>query len=105
MLQDQIIQLSTIARGALEEQFNHEFNRVIANIADPNTNPCEARTITVKVVLKPDMRRESAAIKVSASSSLAGNIPATSTIFIEERGGKIFATEMSGYDQAELALQ
>ncbi|BAS55293.1 MULTISPECIES: hypothetical protein [Leptolyngbya] len=105
MKREQLVSLETIARGAVAEQFDYELTKVLGNIVDPNTNPCEARTITIKVVFKPDMRRESAAIKASASSSLAANIPVTTTLFIEERGNSVIATEMSGYDQAELPLK
>lgn len=105
MKQEQLVSLETLARGAVQEQFDYELTRVLANIVDPNTNPCAARTITLKVVLKPDMRRESAGVLVSASSKLAANIPVTTTLFIEERNQSVIATEMSGYDQAELPLK
>jgi hypothetical protein len=105
MKTEQPVSLETLARGAVEEQFSYELTRVLANVADPNTNPCAVRSITIKIEFRPDMRRESVSIRASATSKLVANEPTTTTLFIEERNGSVVATEISGYDQAELPLK
>jgi hypothetical protein len=83
MHKERLVSLETLARGAVQEAFDHELTRVLGNIVDPNTNPCAPRTITVKVVFKPDMKRETAAVTVSADSKLAANLPISTTLFID----------------------
>lgn len=82
-----MFKLDEFANGALTERFNMEAQRVLENIADPNTDPKKARTITVTVTLKADENRELAMVDISAKSSLA---PAkgVQTKIIMDRDGK-----------------
>ena len=43
------LNLAEMANGAFMEQFNIELKKVLANIADPNTDPKKARKITLVV--------------------------------------------------------
>lgn len=97
-----MIDLSTIARGAVNEQFEYALNEVLENISDPNTNPASARTITIKLTFKPDMKRESAMVQCNVTNSLAPALPASTSIYIEKVGASIVATEAIGYEQGDL---
>ncbi len=52
------IDLSNLAEGAVHERFNQEFQKVIENLADPNTNPAKARKVTMIVTIKGDENRD-----------------------------------------------
>ena len=47
------VTLATIGNGAALDLFEHEFQRVIANIADINTNPKQKRKINLEVEITP----------------------------------------------------
>ncbi len=63
--------LATLARGAAVERFDDELAKVLENIADPNTAPKAARSITLKVVIQPDEDRKELGIAISATSKVA----------------------------------
>ena len=46
-----MIDLSGLADGAVSERFQLELQRVLENIADPNTDPKKARTLTLTLTL------------------------------------------------------
>jgi hypothetical protein len=62
-----MIDLADFAGGAVSERFNQELKKVLENIADPNTDPKKARTVTVKVTLKADENRDIADVDISTS--------------------------------------
>lgn len=103
-LTDLIVSLDTLARGAVNEQFGYNLTKVVNNILDPNTNPCKARTIIIKIELKPDMKREMVSVKVGSSCSLQPDEPVTTTLFIEpgKDGNKV--SEFNGYEQEEIPM-
>lgn len=69
--EDMYIDLSSVADGAAQELFNYELRKVLVNINDPNTDALAARSVTIKLTIKPDENREVLATHVEASSSLA----------------------------------
>jgi hypothetical protein len=88
------IELATFQSGAISDLFGMEFARVLANIHDPNTVPNKARTITIKMEIKPDKTRRNAEVKVHSSSSLAAIRPTESFMFFDrDDKGKISAYE------------
>lgn len=62
--------LSNLSSGVANEFFEREFKKVLENISDINTS-LAARTITVKVTIKPNESRENGEISIKASSTLA----------------------------------
>jgi len=85
--------LGEIGNGALEERFQVELQRVLNNIADPNTDVKAKRVITVQVTFRPGKNRDDAAIDVRCSSKLAGITSVESMVFIGRRDGKVVAVE------------
>ena len=65
------INLSSLQNGVVLDMFNEEFGKVMRNIADNNVKADATREITIKVSIKPDKTRQTAATKVDVSSKLA----------------------------------
>jgi len=87
----QDLTLDSLAGGGAIEQFHRELDRVLANIRDPNTDPKAVRKVTLKVLIKPNEARDSAAVAVDVTAHLANPRRLGSQIFIGERGGKTVA--------------
>ena len=87
------IRLDTIADGAAEALFQAELQRVLQNIADPNTDAEATREITIKVRWSPTEERTMAPVRVFATSKLAPVSPAGTVVYIGRRGGKLIAVE------------
>jgi hypothetical protein len=66
-----IIDLNTFADGALAERINQELQRILENIADPNTEASKTRKLTVTLTLKADDKRDVILSSVVAKSALA----------------------------------
>jgi hypothetical protein len=66
-----IIDLNTFADGALSERFNHELQRILENIADPNTDAKKIRKLTVTLSLKADDKRDVILSNVVTKATLA----------------------------------
>jgi len=62
------VTLASVSRGAAPQLFEYEFNRVLKNIQDPNTDPEEERSITLVVRFKPAKSREEAMTRVQVKS-------------------------------------
>lgn len=87
------VTLVSLAGGAAVELFQEEFNRVLKNIDDPNTEAEAARIITLKVTIKPDEDRAVGRVTVAASSKIAGVKPAGSVIYMGRHRGTLVAVE------------
>lgn len=81
--------LDTLGGGAADELFQHELSKVIANIADANTDPKAKRQITVQVTFAPmgDPDRSVVGTAVTVTSKLAGLKPISSTTYLIEKDG------------------
>ena len=63
--------IANLAKGALIEQAEGEIQKVIDNIADPNTDCKKARKVTITLTFKPiDESRELATIDIQTKSSV-----------------------------------
>lgn len=85
------VNLETVGGGAIPELFAHELQRVLANIADPNTRETAPRTITITVRFTPNDDREQVAVEVEAKSKLAGPGAVGGTVYMTRRDGRITA--------------
>lgn len=95
---EKIIDLNKFAAGAVSEKFNSEMQRVLDNIADPNTDFKKAWKVTLTVTLKPNENRNLADIKVEAKSTIAPPQPIGTEMLIGiGNDGKVTGKElMSG---------
>ncbi|MEK4026322.1 replication terminator protein [Sporosarcina sp. FSL W7-1283] len=94
------IELNKFIGGAVQEKFNVELQRVLDNIADPNTDFKKARKVTLTVSLKPNEKRNLADIKVETKSTIAPPEPIGTEILIGmSNDGKVVGKElMSGVE-------
>lgn len=92
-MEEPAVSLDTIGGGALGELFAAELARVLANIADPNTDNASKRVITIQVAFKPNRERDNAAVELKCHSKLAGINTVSSTVYMGRREGKLIAVE------------
>lgn len=95
------LSLSELGRGAAVERFDDSFQRVLDNIIDPNTD-LSARTITLKVTLKPNDNRDQCEVKISCGEKLAGSKPVGTILFVGR--GKDGAVAME-HDPKQLQME
>lgn len=89
------VSLHEITGGSLQEQFERAFERVIENLADPNTSYKEPRKITISLTFKQNERRDDVACDVLVAEKLAPQ-GATRTAFSVGRNlktGELYAEE------------
>lgn len=70
-MEKQIIDLNTFAHGALAERFNIEVQRVLENIADPNTEGKKPRKVVITVTFVSNENRRTSDVSVQAKTTLA----------------------------------
>lgn len=90
------IDITTAAKGALQELFEANINKVVENICDSSTPAEAARTITIKLKLKPSGDRRSITLVTSASCSLAPISEHVSRVYLGKDGnnkGYLFAED------------
>lgn len=91
----EVITLASLKGGAVVEMFDENLQKVIENIADPNTDPEKVRTITLKFKIKPDKSRSVASIDMSADCKLANFKPPQTMMQIGYlTGGEVVASEI-----------
>lgn len=68
------LSLQTLGRGVALERFDEEFQKVLENILDPNTEPLAKRKVIITVCVTPAIDRAMAVVDVSAQSRLAPSV-------------------------------
>jgi len=91
-MQEQV-SLETIGGGALSELFDAELSRILANIADPNTDAKATREVTIKIAFKPNAERDVADVTLKCASKLAGIQTVETRLFMGRHAGKLIAVE------------
>ncbi|MEB4819662.1 replication terminator protein [Bacillus thuringiensis] len=90
------IDLNSFANGAVAERFDEEFERVLENMSDLNTDPKKPRTITLTLTITGDKKREVWDCQVQAKSKLAPTIEVGSKILMErDENGQIVGQELA----------
>ncbi|GKX29041.1 hypothetical protein SH1V18_15210 [Vallitalea longa] len=89
--------IAKMAQGALIEQFDAEFEKVLDNIADPNTPAEKARKIQIVLSLKPSSSRRTANIEFQTKSTLVPADKLKTEIAIgRDSDGRLVAEEFTG---------
>lgn len=89
------VSLEEVAGGALQEQFEKSFARVMENLADPNTPFKEARKITITLKFTQNEYRDDVACDVLVTEKLSAQA-ATRTAFAVGKNlktGEMYAEE------------
>ncbi|MCM3396463.1 replication terminator protein [Oceanobacillus profundus] len=98
-----MVDLNEFADGALAARFNEELQKVLDNIADPNTDPKKARTVTIQVKFYGDDRRDVINASVVAKSKL---LPAkeadTKLLMGADTNGNIIGKELRSGVQGQM---
>ena len=93
------LSFATLAGGGVEEKLQFALSEVAANIADPNTDAKKARSITMKITIKPNESRQVANTEINVTTSLAAPKGISTTLLIDrDNTGKVVASEMYGND-------
>lgn len=87
------ISLDNLGFGGAVEQFNVEFEKVLANIIDENTSPELVREVQIKVKIKPNAERNFFSYKIEAKSKIAPINGVEGKAFLQRDQGKIKAFE------------
>jgi hypothetical protein len=80
------VSLTNICGGALEEVFQKEFQTVLANIADVNTDPEAKRKVTLELTVKPFKDRSGAQVTFYCKSKTVPVQAVEGTVFLQRRG-------------------
>jgi hypothetical protein len=92
-MNEPIVTLGTLAHGAGEELFSEELQKVLKNIADPNTDAKSAREITLKVRFTPNDDRTMGDTIVTCASKLAPFRKVHTVVYLGRRDGAFVAVE------------
>lgn len=86
--------LENLGNGAVQEQFEHVLQQVLANIEDPNTDWKAKRAVTVLVEFLPEEERGQGKMVVSVKPTLAPIKPFSNAVMFGRIDGKPSAREM-----------
>lgn len=92
------IDLADFANGALAERFSVELQKVLENIADPNTDPKKPRKLQMTLTIKADENRDIANVSIQTKTSLvpAKEIETKLLIDYDAKGNVVGAELKSG---------
>ena len=91
------LDIKSLKNGACMEQFNDAIAQVVRNIIDPNTDARKARTVTLKLTVKPNEDRNMCEISASVTAALCPPKPVTTgaTIGYDLDTGETTAFELA----------
>lgn len=90
---DHIVTLDTLGAGAAMERFDIELNKVLENIADPNTKPDSVREVRMVIKIKPSKDRKTGAMQLATTSKLAPYEAVESNVWFGKKDGEIRMVE------------
>ena len=84
-MQEDKLTLANICDGAIQEKVDRALDRVARNIMDPNTDAGKARSITLKITLKPyNEDRENVAVSATVVTALAPEQAVNTNLFVSK---------------------
>jgi len=92
-MEERFVSLESLGGGAAIEMFQDEFDKVLANVLDPNTKATAARSVTLTVTIKPDENRRYGNTLIECKSKIASIRGVGTALYIGRAGGKPVATE------------
>ena len=95
------VSLEQIMGGGLQEQFGKSFDRVIENLADPNTSFKEARKITIELKFTQNEGRDDVSCAVSVKEKLAAQAPMQTAFVVGKnlKTGEMYAEEYGRHNR------
>lgn len=100
------ISLQDIAGGALQEQFNKAFEKVVENLQNPNTPYKNAREINIKLKFTQNEQRDNVTCDVLVSEKLAPQAPTATNFAIgtDLSTGDLYAEEYGKQIKGQVAF-
>ncbi|MBY2477372.1 hypothetical protein KWV16_10805, partial [Clostridioides difficile] len=101
-----MIALEKFAGGVLKEKFNTELQKVLDNIADPNTDFKKTRKISLEIVFKANEDRDLAEVDIKSKATIVEAKATTTKVFIgrDLETGKVEASEFKNQVAGQLAM-
>lgn len=84
--------IDTLARGGIKDIFNAEFQKLLENVLDINTDAEAKRSVTLTVEVTPTETRDEATVTIKAKSKLAPFRGAACRLMVARRRGTAVAT-------------
>lgn len=89
------INLDTFADGALKERANESIRKVLANIADPNTDPSKKRSVTITLHFSGNEQRNLANVDIESKEKLVPARSVGTSVLIDQDGdGQVVGQEL-----------
>lgn len=85
-----VLSLMTLAEGGVGEKFDREIGRLLSSIRDPNTSSSAQRSVSLRLVVKPD-DREIGLVEVHVSSNLPAEAPVKTFLRVVREGSELRA--------------
>lgn len=97
MKQQEKSSLLDMVQGGVKERVGLEFEKIMDNILDPNTEAKKKRTITLKIEFAPDAERKTIGVSYTASSKLIPMNPISTSLYVgtDPQTGEIGAVELT----------
>ena len=97
------ISLQEIVGGALQEQFEKSFLRVVENLADPNTPFKDCRKISIELKFTQNEARDDVSCAIKVSEKLAAQAPMQTAFAIGKnlKTGELYAEEYGRHAQVK----
>lgn len=84
-MHNEVLTLANICGGAVQEKVDRALEKVANNILDPNTDAGKKRTITLKIVLKPDEDdREDVEVSADVTYTLAADTGVQTQFYVNK---------------------
>lgn len=96
-MSEKMFNLEEFAGGALSEQFNTEAQKIIENIADPNTDPTKVRKLTITAAFKANSNRNMVITSIEVKPGLAPVKAFETSLMLDKdiQTGKVMAAEIN----------
>lgn len=104
MENEENIDISKLAGGAIQESIKYGLNEIFENILDPNTEAEKVRKLVLTLEFKPDESRQVVKTKTSCKTSLCPTNAVTTQMLIGRNGEKIVASELLKHDPNQIAF-
>lgn len=100
------VELETLVRGALQEQFSKSFEKVIENLQNPNTSFKVNREINIKLKFAQNENRDNVTCAVQVAEKLAPQSPMTTNFAIgtDLKTGEMYAEEYGKHIKGQLSI-
>ncbi|HBF3744071.1 TPA: hypothetical protein KOS27_002588 [Clostridioides difficile] len=101
-----MITLEKFAGGVLKEKFNTELQKVLDNIADPNTDFKKTRKISLEIVFKANEDRDLAEVDIKSKATIVEAKATTTKVIIGKdlETGRVEASEFKNQVAGQLVM-